>query len=122
MAEQNTTFQTRLSYYIVILLLISIAKKIFQFMLIDGLSFFTSIQNWFEIVTYLLSLGSILADDIWTKLTYASIAILLAYIVFIFLIQKLRVFGLYVLAFKRTLGIILFFFLKCQAKFKFEYF
>ena len=104
LAKNATSFDTRLKYYIIVVLVISFVKKLFQFGLIDGLAFLTSFQNWFEIVTYLLALGSILMEDVEKKLTYSSIAILLAYIVFIFLIQKLRVFGLYVLAFKRTLG------------------
>ena len=97
------TFHSSLTIYLIILLLINLLKKVLHFILIDGLAFFVSFQNWFEIATYFLALTSLVIDDIGVKLTYSSIAILLAYIVFIFLIQKLKVFGLYVLAFRRTL-------------------
>jgi len=104
LSDETITFETDLSFYIVIVIMISCFKKLFQFVLIDGLAYLTSLQNWFEMSAYALALASILLDDIISKLTYASMGILMAYIVFIFLIQKLRVFGLYVLAFKRTLG------------------
>ena len=104
LSDEPITFETDLSFYIVIVIMISCFKKLFQFVLIDGLAYLTSLQNWFEMSAYALALASILLEDIISKLTYASMGILMAYIVFIFLIQKLRVFGLYVLAFKRTLG------------------
>jgi ankyrin repeat protein len=97
------SIDTRLEFVLLIILLISMVKKIVQMILVDGLSFIASIENWLELFTYVITYMTLLSRDLNSKLTYCSIAILSSFVVFSFLIQKLRVFGLYVLAFRRTL-------------------
>ena len=82
---------------------INFVKVIIQIILIDHLSYFTSTENLLEAATYILAIVSMASDDFADKLKYSSLAILLGFIVFTFLIQKLRLLGLYVLAFRRTL-------------------
>jgi hypothetical protein len=90
------------SLYIIITM--SMLKKLFQILFVDRLSFFSSPLNLAEIVSYSIAFIAIYSDDLDEKLNLASCAVLLSFIVFSFLIQKLRVFGLYVLAFRRTLS------------------
>jgi ankyrin repeat protein len=97
------TFESKTGFYLILVFLLTFIKKIFQILLIDGFSFFLSFPNWVELSTFAFSFTSVLSSDFKTKFTFGSIAILLAYIEFSFLIQKFKVFGLYVLAFKRTL-------------------
>jgi hypothetical protein len=77
-------------------------KKLLQLLFVDGAAFFSSAKNNGECVSFVLALVAIGSTHMETKLSVSSIAVLLAFIVFSFLIQKLRMFGLYVLAFKRT--------------------
>jgi transient receptor potential cation channel subfamily A protein 1 len=90
------------TYLIVILGLISI-KTLLQIIFITRLSFFSSVTDWVEIFTYVMTLITILTDDPNTKFSFASICVLAAFLVFAFMIEKLKVFGLFVLAFKKTL-------------------
>ena len=78
-------------------------KKIIQTIFINGLSFVTSLPDWIEFCTYILALVTIFTVDVELKFAFGSVAILLSYIVFSFLIQKVKVIGLYVMAFKRTM-------------------
>jgi hypothetical protein len=55
-----------------------------------------------EIVTYGLTFSTILIRDVETKFSCGSLAILLSFFVLLFLIQKLKIFGLFVLAFNKT--------------------
>jgi hypothetical protein len=100
----NDTLSSGLRITLLIVIFCSLAKKLFQIILIDRLSFFSSMQNWAEITSYVLALIAVGSNDLDTKLSISSLALLLSFIVFSFLIQKLRVFGLYVLAFRRTLS------------------
>lgn len=97
------TFESSVGFYLIIVFLLTFIKKIFQILLIDGFAFFVSFPNWVELSTFAFAFTSVLSTNFKTKFTFGSIAILLAYIEFSFLIQKFKVFGLYVLAFKRTL-------------------
>ena len=99
----DVSIKSFLSIFLLIIIVLSLAKNLLQGLLIDCLAYFNSIENIFEIATYILAMISILSNDFSTKLTCGSVAILLSFIVFTFLIQKLKGFGLYVLAFRRTL-------------------
>ena len=87
-----------------VLLLVQLIKEFFQMFFLDGLSYFLSLQNFIEIFTYTTALGSLVAKSYYTQSAYASIAVLFAFILFPLFIQKLRIFGLYVVAFRRTLA------------------
>ncbi len=60
-------------------------------------------DNWFESCSLILVLLAVFANSLAMKTQYSSVAVLLLFTNFTFLIQKLRVFGVYVLAFRRTL-------------------
>ncbi len=80
----------------------NLIKKFLQMLFVDGLAFFSSLQNIGECLSLILALVGTFSSKMETKLNTSSIAVLLTFIVFSFLIQKLKMFGLYVLAFKRT--------------------
>ena len=61
---------------------------------LDGFSYFLSLQNTLEILTYITSLISLASRNYYTQSSYGSIAVLFAFIVFPFFIQKLRMFGI----------------------------
>ena len=82
---------------------LNIVKELFQFLLIEGLSYFMSVQNIIEFFTYFLTLASLLTSDYTQKSAYGSVGVLLAFLVFPLYIQKLKLFGVYVVAFCRTL-------------------
>lgn len=67
-----------------------------------GLSFFFS-DSAVELIAIVLSLICIFSNTLALKTQYASLALLALFTTFTFLIQKLQVFGVYVLAFRRTL-------------------
>ena len=95
--ESNIT-----TYLIVILGFISI-KTLLQIIFITRLSFFSSFTDWIEVFTYVMTLITIYTVNPNTKFSFASVTVLSAFLVFAFLIEKLKVFGLFVLAFKKTL-------------------
>lgn len=88
---------------LIIIILLHILKVLCQIVFLDRLSYFTSLQNWLESFTYIGALVACLSSDMNTKSAYASLSILSSFIVFSFLIQKVQLFGVYVLAFRRTL-------------------
>lgn len=101
--NQRLIFDSSLISPLIIVIILNLIKKIFQIFLVDGLSFFISLQNWAEMFTFILSLIAIFSEDFIIKLNVCSVSVLSSFIVFSLLIQKLKVFGLYVLAFRRTL-------------------
>ena len=61
-------------------------------------------QNLLELFTFFLSLSSLLQSDILTRSSFASIAVLLSFMLFPLYIEKMSSIGIYVVAFKRTLA------------------
>jgi hypothetical protein len=93
-----------LSIFVLTVISINLLKNLIQIILVDKLSYFNSLENFLEIFTFICALIGIVSNHFLTKLMFSSIAVLASFIVFTFLIQKLRGFGLYVLAFRRTLS------------------
>lgn len=89
---------------LMIFLISSIIKEAFQFLVLEGFSYFSSLQNIAEMLTYTLSIISLVSTNYNVKAAYGSLAILFAFLVFPLYIQKLKVFGVYVVAFLRTLS------------------
>ena len=69
----------------------------------QGLSYIISMVNWLEILSILSTSMVLFSRQLSLKTQYSSIAILSMFTYFTFLIQKLKVIGVYVLAFRRTL-------------------
>ena len=92
-----------LFYLLILTLTICVLKELLQFMLLDGIAYFFYLQNMIELVTYLLGFMSLFTSNFSTKSAYASISVLLAFLIFPLHVQKLRIFGVYVVAFCRTL-------------------
>jgi hypothetical protein len=88
---------------LILIICLNVTKELFQFLVIEGLAYFVSMQNLIELVTYVLTLMSILSDYYPTKCSYGSVAVLFAFLVFPLYIQKVKIFGVYVVAFCRTL-------------------
>ena len=59
--------------------------------------------NWLEIMSLVFTSIVLYSNQLSQKTQYSSIAILSMFTYFTFLIQKLKVIGVYVLAFRRTL-------------------
>lgn len=115
MVSNNSTNQTtqleivyQLDFYIyaslIFILSFHILKEIFQIFFLDGLNYFLSLQNLIELFTYILAVLSLFSSNYYMQSSYASVAVLLAFIVFSLFTQKLKMFGLYVVAFHRTLA------------------
>ena len=94
---------TPIFYFLVILLTFQLVKELTQMFFLDGLSYFLSLQNLIELFTYVTALLSLFSKSYYYQSAYGSIAVLFAYIVFPLFIQKLKMFGVYVVAFLRTL-------------------
>ncbi len=89
-----------LFFLLVVFLSVQIFRQLVQILLLDGVSYFCSSQNIIEIFTYVMSIISLLSSYYYIQAAYASIAVLFAFILFPLFIQKIRVFGLYVVAFR----------------------
>ncbi len=88
---------------LIVMVNLQLLKELLQIFFLDGLSYFLSSQNLIEIFTYTISLMSLLSHNYHLQSAYGAIAVLSAFILFPLFIQKLKVFGLYVVAFRRTL-------------------
>ena len=82
------------SMFVLVVIAINLVKNVFQVVLVDKLSYFNSLENFLEIFTFIFALIGILSNHFLTKLMCSSVAVLSSFIVFTFLIQKLRGFGL----------------------------
>jgi hypothetical protein len=89
--------------FLFIIIVLNITKELFQMIVLEGLAYFVSMQNIMEMLTYVITLLSVLSDDYSYKSSYGSVAVLFAFLVFPLYIQKVKVFGVYVVAFCRTL-------------------
>ena len=92
-----------LFYVLVTVLAFQVVKELVQLFFLDGLSYFLSLQNLIELFTYMTATLSLSSNSFSTQSTYGSIAVLFAFICFPLFIQKLKMFGLYVVAFRRTI-------------------
>jgi len=82
---------------------IQLIREVIQLLVFDGISYFFSIQNLFEVFTYSFSLCSIIATNYNDQSFYGSISILFSYMLFPLFLQKLDMIGIYVVAMLRTL-------------------
>jgi hypothetical protein len=96
-------FDKALSILLLVIVFINFSKQFLRFLLIDRLLFFLNFENWLEMIVSALVLVTLFSTSFYVKSAYASVTILFAYLRFVFLLQKLRIFGIYVLAFRRTL-------------------
>lgn len=99
-------FQKNSQLFIILLglLLFQMFKELSQIVFIDGLAYFLSLQNLLELFTYSTALISLFSNSYYMQSAYGSVAVLCAFIAFPLYIQKLKIFGLYVVAFRRTLA------------------
>ena len=98
--EQNT-----ISYLILtVFILINLIKEAVQLLFSPKIAYVVSLKNWFENVTYILSLISSNSNDYDIQAGTCSFAILLAFFVLPLKMEKIQVVGLYVVAFCRILS------------------
>lgn len=89
---------------LIILCSIKSIKVAFQVLLMDGLGFFFTIQAWLELASLVCTMLTMLEEQSFNlRSTYCSVGMMAAFLTFTFLIEKLNIFGLYVLAFRRTI-------------------
>ena len=99
----NDLHSSLIFYLLIVFLSVQLIRELFQICYLDGISYFYSSQNLIEIFTYITSMSSLLSKDFNMQSAYGSIAVLFAFILFPLFIQKIKMFGLYVVAFRRTL-------------------
>ena len=99
----NDLHSSSIFYLLIVFLSVQLIRELFQIYCLDGISYFYSSQNLIEIFTYITSMISLLSNDYNMQSAYGSIAVLFAFILFPLFIQKIKMFGLYVVAFRRTL-------------------
>lgn len=100
---KNGMRNTSLFYFLLIFLSMQLSREAFQLVFLDGCVYFMSYQNLIESFTYLMSLISLMSTNYTVQSAYGSVAVLCAFLLFPLYIQKLKMFGLYVVAFRRTL-------------------
>jgi hypothetical protein len=88
---------------LLIFVLINFAQQLFKLFFISGFAFFTNFDDLLDILIGFLNIRMLFTPSYHTKSSYGSISILLSYIRFVFSLQKIPIFGIYVLAFRRTL-------------------
>ena len=89
-----------LFYLLVVVLTFQLVKELVQIFLLDGLSYFLTLQNLIELFTYTTAMLSLFSSTFNSQSAYGSFAVLFAFICFPLFIQKLKMFGLYVVAFR----------------------
>lgn len=99
----NNVRHSSLFFVLMLFLTTQLIRELFQLIFLDGISYFTSYQNLIEILTYVTSMISLVSTSYSTQSAYGSVAVLCAFLLFPLYIQKLKMFGLYVVAFQRTL-------------------
>ena len=99
---RDDAYESNLLIPLLVFLSFNIFKMCLQIALMEGLSFLISLEGWFEKSSYILALISIVYKDLELKSVCSSVAVILAFLNLALLIQKLGMFGLYVMAFKRT--------------------
>ena len=99
----NNVRHSSLFFFLMIFLTMQLIRELFQLVFLDGISYFTSYQNLIEILTYVTSMVSLVSTNYSIQSAYGSVAVLCAFLLFPLYIQKLKIFGLYVVAFQRTL-------------------
>jgi hypothetical protein len=95
--------ESSLNDLLVFLIVFQLIKEIFIFVYVEGFYYLLSLQNLMEIATYLMSLIGLLSISYYYQTNFASIAILLAYILLPIFLQRFKSIGIYVIALKRTL-------------------
>lgn len=100
----NVVTNSNIYILLILVLIFQLIKELFQIFFLDGLTYFLSLQNLIEIFTYITAILSLFSNSYHMQSAYASIAVLFAFIVFPLFTQKLKIFGLYVVAFRRTLA------------------
>ena len=101
---ENNIRNTPLFYFLISLLTMQIGREMLQLVFLDGCSYFLSYQNFIEVFTYIASMISLLSTNYSVQSAYGSLAVLFSFLLFPLYIQKLKIFGLYVVAFRRTLA------------------
>lgn len=91
-------------YLLAIVLFLCFFKQFLKLVFIDRFGYFASFKNILELSTYVLTLASILTIYFNLKAALSSFSIFIAFIVFPLYIQEVRLFGIYVVAFFRTLA------------------
>ena len=88
--------------FVLIMTMVNSVKLFIQFLGTDNKSFLLSFQTWFEAGIYTCAAISIYSLTYELQNVLASITVLGSFLLFPLYLQKVRVFGVYVLALKRT--------------------
>jgi len=93
------TYKPILYYSIMVHVCLSIVIRLFEFIFSQNkILFFINFKNSIEICNYVCVLVCVNSPDYSTQSAYGSVAVCLSFIVFPLYLQKLKLFGVYVLA------------------------
>lgn len=90
--------------FVLITAVVNLVKLFIQFLSTDNKSFLLSFQTWSEIAIYASAAISIYSPTYEEQNVLASFTVLGAFLLFPLYLQKVKVFGVYVLALKRTVS------------------
>jgi ankyrin repeat protein len=103
-SDLDNDFNSKFFPYLVVLLSIIIVSNLLELLLTGLFSFLFSPENWLEIIFVVFAFLAITTTkDETLKITFCSISLIFTYLHYAFLINKLKFFGIYVLAFRGTL-------------------
>jgi hypothetical protein len=99
----DDNYDSKLDKYLIAILSIIIFKMLIKIILAGIFAFFLRVETLLEIVYVVLAFLALQNDDLKFKINYCTIVLITMYFHYALLIQKLRYFGAYVLAFKGTI-------------------
>ena len=98
------SFDGNLYLALMIMIGINVIRGFFEFLFVDKIAYFLSFENWLEVSTYASIIVALHSNnDHLTAIQFGSWAVLSACITFPLYLQKLRVFGVYVVAILKTI-------------------
>lgn len=84
-------FESVLTVPLLVAICLNVLKLVLKFIFIERASFFASTQNWCEMCVFLGALYTLISSHFEVKAAYGSLTVMFAYIVFTFLVQKVKV-------------------------------
>lgn len=100
---QDDNLNSAYSPYLLSLMSLIAFMMLLKLVLTGIFGYFFKIETWIGITTIVLSFLSVTYQDLALKIAFCSISLIFIYLQFALLIQKVRFFGLYVLAFRGTI-------------------
>jgi hypothetical protein len=85
-----------------VIISLNLFKELIKFFILDGLTYFSKLKNWIVNFSYALAIFSIFLSHFKHKAALGSFAVLFAFLIFPIYLQKFKLFGIFIVAFYRT--------------------